>query len=45
MRKVEMVNRLIVMGCVKECHREFLMRKKPNDLLKLYIYLVSKKVV
>lgn len=43
MSKMEMTNRLIIMGCVSEKSRDFLMRKNAQDLLKLYIYLVGKK--
>ena len=44
MTKTEMVNRLIIMGCVKETQRNYLMKRNAQNLLKLYIHLVSKKV-
>lgn len=44
MSKMEMVNRLIIMGCVKESQRTYLMKRDAKNLLKLYIHLVSKKV-
>ena len=44
MSKMEMVNRLILMGCVKETQRTYLMKRDAKNLLKLYIYLVSKRV-
>lgn len=44
MSKTEMVNRLIIMGCIKETQRNYLMKRNAKKLLKLYIYLVSKKV-
>lgn len=44
MTKTEMVNRLIIMGCVKETQRNYLMKSNAQNLLKLYIHLVSKKV-
>ena len=44
MTKTEMINRLIIMGCVKETQRTYLMKRDARNLLKLYIYLVSKKV-
>lgn len=44
MSKMEMVNRLIIMGCVKESQRNYLMKRDARNLLKLYIHLVSKKV-
>ena len=45
MSKTEMVNRLIIMGCVKETQRNYLMKRDAKNLLKLYIHLVSKKGV
>lgn len=44
MTKTEMVNRLIIMGCVKESQRNYLMKRNAQNLLKLYIYLVSKRM-
>lgn len=44
MSKMEMVNRLIIMGCVKETQRNYLMKRDAKNLLKLYIYLVNKRV-
>ena len=44
MTKTEMINRLIVMGCVKETQRTYLMKRDARNLLKLYVHLVSKRV-
>ena len=44
MTKTEMVNRLIIMNCVKESQRNYLMKRDARKLLKLYIHLVSKKM-
>lgn len=44
MTKTEMVNRLIILGCIKESQREFLIRYDGVKLLKLYIHLVGNKM-
>ena len=37
MTKMEMVNRMIILGCIKETDRNHFMRKTKDELTKLYI--------
>jgi len=44
MTKMEMVNRMIVLGCIKEEDRNHYMRKTADRLLNFYIYIVPKRL-
>ena len=40
MTKMEMVNRMIVLGCIKESDRNNVMRWTKEHIMKTYIYIV-----
>lgn len=40
MTKMEMVNRMIVLGCIKESDRNNVMRWTKEHIMKTYIYVV-----
>lgn len=44
MRKVEMINIMIVLGVVKEEDRNYLMRKTIKSLLKTYTAAISVRI-
>lgn len=44
MTKMEMVNRMIVLGCIKEADRNHWMRKCKADIMKIYILVVPRRL-
>lgn len=44
MTKMEMVNRMIVLGCIKEADRNHWMRKCKADVMKIYILIVPRRL-
>ena len=44
MSKMEMVNRMIVLGCIKENDRNHWMRKAKSDVMKIYILIVPHRL-
>ena len=44
MTKMEMVNRMIVLGCIKEADRNHWMRKGKADIMKIYILIVPHRL-
>ena len=44
MTKTEMVNRMIVLGCIKETDRNHWMRKTIDELTRLYITVVPMRL-
>ena len=40
MTKKEMINRMIVLGCIKETERNHYMRKTIDELTRLYIAII-----
>ena len=40
MTKMEMVNRMIILGCIHEEDRNHFLRKTKEEIMKLYIYVV-----
>ena len=44
MTKMEMVNRMIVLGIIKESDRNHFMRKTKADIMRLYIYIVPRRL-
>lgn len=40
MTKKEMINRMIILGCIKETERNHYMRKTTDELTRLYIAVV-----
>ena len=44
MTKMEMVNRMIVLGCIKEADRNHWMRKAKSDVMKIYILIVPRRL-
>lgn len=45
MSKTEMVNRMIILGCIQEVEREKLLKHSSHNVLKIYIDKVSQKVI
>ena len=44
MRKVEMINRMIIFGYIKEEDTNYYLTKNEQDLLKLYLMVVSTRL-
>ena len=44
MTKTEMVNRMIILGCIKETDRNHWMRKCKADVMKIYILIVPRRL-
>ena len=44
MTKMEMVNRMIILGCIKETDRNHFMRKTKDELTKLYITVIPMRL-
>ena len=44
MKKMEMINRMIILGCIKETDRNHYMRKTVDELTKLYITVVPMRL-
>lgn len=44
MTKMEMINRMIVLGCIKETDRNRWMRKTVDELTKIYIIVVPMRL-
>ena len=44
MTKMEMVNRMIILGCIKEEDRNHWMRKCKADVMKIYILIVPRRL-
>ena len=44
MTKMEMVNRMIILGCIKEVDRDRWMIKSKADVMRIYIYLVPRRL-
>lgn len=44
MTKTEMVNRMIVLGCIKEADRNRWMRKTTDELTKVYITVIPMRL-
>ena len=44
MTKMEMVNRMIILGCIKEADRNHWMRKCKTDVMKIYIEVIPMKL-
>lgn len=44
MTKMEMVNRMIILGCIKEEDRNRWMRKCKADVMKIYILIVPRRL-
>ena len=44
MSKMEMVNRMIVLGCIKENDRNHWMRKSKADIMRWYIIAVPRRL-
>jgi hypothetical protein len=44
MTKIEMINRMIVLGCIKEEDRKHFMRKTADKIMNIYITAVPKKL-
>ena len=40
MSKMEMINRMIILGCIKEKDRNHWMRKNKADIMRIYILIV-----
>lgn len=44
MTKTEMVNRMIILGCIKESDRSSMMRRDKATLMNLYIMVVPVRI-
>ena len=44
MTKMELVNRMIILGCIKETDRNHFMRKTKDELTKLYITVIPMRL-
>ena len=44
MTKMEMVNRMIILGCIKESDRNHWMIKNKADVMRIYIRLVPRRL-
>ena len=44
MTKMEMVNRMIILGCIKEADRNHWMIKNKADVMRIYIRLVPRRL-
>ena len=44
MTKTEMVNRMIILGCIKETDRNHWMRKTTDELTKVYIKVIPMRL-
>jgi hypothetical protein len=44
MTKMEMVNRMIILGCIKEDNRSAWMRKSKAEVMRTYIYIVPRRL-
>ena len=44
MTKTEMINRMIILGCIKETDRNHWMRKCKADVMKIYILIVPRRL-
>lgn len=44
MTKTELVNRMIILGCIKETDRNHFMRKTKDELTKLYITVIPMRL-
>ena len=44
MTKMEMVNRMIILGCIKEKDRDHWMIKSKSDVMRVYIRLVPRRL-
>ena len=44
MTKMEMVNRMIILGCIKEESRNRWMRKTKDEVMKIYITVIPMRL-
>ena len=44
MTKMEMINRMIILGCIKESDRNRWMRKTKDDVMRWYIVAVPRRL-
>lgn len=44
MTKMEMVNRMIILGCIKETDRNHFMRKTKDEITSLYITVIPMRL-
>lgn len=44
MSKMEMINRMIILGCIKEKSREEWLQKEYKDVMKIYIIIVPRRL-
>lgn len=44
MTKMEMINRMIILGCLKEKHREEWLQKEYKEIMRIYIIFVPRKL-
>ena len=44
MTKTEMINRMIILGCIKETDRSRWMRKTTDELTKVYIRVIPMRL-
>lgn len=44
MSKMEMINRMIILGCLKEKSREEWLQKEYKDVMRIYIIIVPRRL-
>lgn len=44
MSKMEMINRMIILGCIKEAKREEWLQKDYKEVMKIYIIIVPRRL-
>lgn len=44
MSKMEMINRMIILGCLKEKNREEWLQKEYKEVMKIYIIIVPRRL-
>lgn len=44
MSKMEMINRMIILGCIKEKSRKEWLQKEYKDVMKIYIIIVPRRL-
>jgi len=44
MTKMEMINRMIILGCIKEVDRNHWMQKRKSEIMKIYILIVPHRL-
>lgn len=44
MTKMEMINRMIILGCIKESARTLWMEKSKAEVMRIYIFIVPRRL-